>query len=221
MTTRKAVEAQQDTTVSVAIPKTREAMKNQLVSLGLAIQAGEWQRAAFVFAFTAPGKAGRPAKGNTGRTTRKMSFEEFAKLGIVGLRTRKTVALYWKIWNDSPSTLKVGVEPGETVQLPDEDEHPWADAYREALGVKDLPSVPGDPEQEAPAEAPSTTESDESAAEAPEAPSRTRKVVEALRAFRTEDLVALSAEELDELQLAAADLIEKIQAARPADTIAA
>lgn len=215
--TAARTKAQQESVTQVNIPKTAQAMRNQLFNLGLAIQQGEWTRAAMVFAFTEPGRPGRkPA--NTGRTApKKMSFEEFAKLGIVGLRTRKTVALYWKIWNESPATLKVDVEPGAVVQLPDEEEHAWEDAYRTALGIKEVPDTEQQPEPEPVAvedtEPQESDDIDESTGSIPKAPPVPRVHAETLAKIQAaqKTLGDFTREELIELATAAMELGQAIK----------
>jgi hypothetical protein len=112
------------------VPSTKNQLVSQANRIGRAIENGEWSRAAMVFAWTEPGQAGRPkTQKNSGDVTQistKISFSDFAALGIFGLKTRKTVAQYWHAWDNARQDGAVtDVVVGEEVSLPDEDEADW------------------------------------------------------------------------------------------------
>ncbi|MGW5524125.1 hypothetical protein [Gordonia sp. NPDC003950] len=90
------------------IPDTIEGVKSLLTARG-------YERAAIVWAYC------QPRQGQTsGSSTRsgKYSFEDFAALGITGLRTRKTVAGYWKRWQRA-------IDDGRAPEVQPGTEVPW------------------------------------------------------------------------------------------------
>lgn len=71
-----------------------------------ALTATEWERAAILAAFVdLPGRTGRPKKSAEVRTFE--SPQEFAKRGIVGLKSENTVARYVKAWMTEVGLLVV------------------------------------------------------------------------------------------------------------------
>jgi hypothetical protein len=55
-----------------------------------------------------------------------LSFDEFAAHGIAGLRTRKTVAAYWRGWQSAVDAKKAkAVKPGDSIEEP---KMPWPSA---------------------------------------------------------------------------------------------
>lgn len=106
------------------IPKTLEQATTRLTSLGEIVTASEWERAAIVYAFTeAPGQ-GKRTDLSTSREV--LSFEQFAKLKIHGLRSRDTVKLYRDRWTEAIELTKrkrngrvYPVSPGDPFIAPD------------------------------------------------------------------------------------------------------
>jgi hypothetical protein len=105
---------------SITIPKTIESAKTALGEVGALLTAKSWERAAIVYAFTGPGQPG--PQGNRPATPR-ISFADFARLGIVGLTDNNTVSDYHEAWDKA---IKAGaaseVKPGDTISLP---KLPW------------------------------------------------------------------------------------------------
>jgi len=93
----------------ITIPATVEEAVTTLNGLEALLTAKEWQRAAIVAAFIKPGI--RKATGRFLTTT------QFRNLGITGLRTTDTVALYAQRWLDAHDGIHP--EPGAQVALPD------------------------------------------------------------------------------------------------------
>jgi hypothetical protein len=107
----------------IVIPATLEEAKASLGGIGMLLQAKEWERAAFVYAFTelgAPGPKGdRPDTG-------AISIREFARLGIVGLTKQDTVAEYRKAWESAMLDGAPDVKPGDTIVIPN---LPWPPGF--------------------------------------------------------------------------------------------
>jgi hypothetical protein len=104
--------------IIVTIPRTIGAAGKQLAGIDKLLTASQWERAAIVWAFTAPSKGGRPSK-TTAPNQGQFSFREFARQGIRGLTKDTAVAEYHRIWQnaidngDAPEC-----EPGDDVVLP-------------------------------------------------------------------------------------------------------
>lgn len=76
-----------------------------------------WHRAAIVWAWC------RPAQGQNKRD--RLSFEEFAALGIPGLSSKNTVSKYWRWFNNAVRVRAVPQSaPGKTIEVYAED-MPW------------------------------------------------------------------------------------------------
>jgi hypothetical protein len=105
--------ASKEKPVRVTIPATIEKAQAALEGLGALLTAKSWERAATVYAFTvvAEGK-GKAANGNSAIS---LTPEQFAALGIHGLRSHHTVRLYHERWAEHG---KKGIKPGQTVTLP-------------------------------------------------------------------------------------------------------
>ena len=100
------------------IPKTIELAEAQLVNIGGIVTAKEWERAAIVYAFTEVGEANN--EGGKPATSSRLSVREFAKLGIIGLKSKDTVRKYHTAWVDAcdaGEALPIG--PGDTFNEPD------------------------------------------------------------------------------------------------------
>jgi hypothetical protein len=96
------------------IPATIEEASRTLAGLDRLVTATEWERAAIVYAFT------DPVVGNQVRRTAGLSIEQFARLGIVGLKSPNSVRLYRTRWQAAINEgAAVPVRPGDDVELPD------------------------------------------------------------------------------------------------------
>lgn len=82
--------------MSIVIPSTLDEVKEHLNGLGKLVTAKEWERAAIVWAWTT--RVGSGARTDLARTSQVMSFREFASHGIVGLKSKDTVAAYHDRW---------------------------------------------------------------------------------------------------------------------------
>jgi hypothetical protein len=97
---------------TVAIPATIEEAVGALNGIDALLTAKGWERAAIVYAFTYDTGGGRPkSDGNPSLLT----LTDFANLGIAGLTTRETVALYRNAWLEKGDP---NISPGDTVTLP-------------------------------------------------------------------------------------------------------
>lgn len=83
--------------------------------LGELAIAATWKRSAIVRAFVSKSVGGRPRKDENLSESLQVSIAQFAKLGIVGLRDRETVARYYDAWE---LTGLPEPEPGKTTDLP-------------------------------------------------------------------------------------------------------
>jgi len=100
---------------TVSIPKSVGEAQARLTDVERLLTAKEWERAAIVAAFV------RLDRGNGGRkevrtSTHFVSAREFARRGVIGLKSDRTVSFYVKAWlgaNDGNYP-----EPGSTVTLP-------------------------------------------------------------------------------------------------------
>lgn len=77
------------------IPKTSRDAVKQLNEKGGLIFAREWERAAIVFAFTRDDGRGSWAVASSSHS---LTFRELADMGVVGLRSKDTVARYHRAW---------------------------------------------------------------------------------------------------------------------------
>jgi hypothetical protein len=77
------------------IPPTLDEAVIRCTELGNIVMAREFERAAIVWAYTAPGKPGRP--GPKTEKSLHLTFREFAALGIPGLLNHRTVREYWEV----------------------------------------------------------------------------------------------------------------------------
>lgn len=85
----------------------------------------EWQLAATVVAWTAEGKAGRPAKsGKSFPDSGKLSITDFSGLKLRGLGSRPTIRAYRAAWEAAGGDMNIN--PGDDVDIPNAD---WSDYY--------------------------------------------------------------------------------------------
>ena len=85
----------------------------------------EWQLAATVVAWTTTGNVGGRGKvGNCGKNTAVYGVNEFARLGLRGLKSDKTVRNYRAAWETAGGDMNIN--PGDAVNIPDAD---WSDYY--------------------------------------------------------------------------------------------
>lgn len=109
--------------MAVIIPSTLDEVKEHLNGLGKLVTAKEWERAAIVWAWTAPREFG--ANQHTqGVNSDTLSFSAFAALGIVGLRSKNSVAHYHSRWQSIIDELgdEYVVRPGDEIPSV---EKPW------------------------------------------------------------------------------------------------
>jgi hypothetical protein len=101
---------------TVTMPASIDEAVGALTGIEKLLQAREWERAAIVATFVrAQESGGRPGKAATSRGF--LNYDQFAALGINGLRHRDTVRMYEKRWLDVAGTAP---DPGEKVTLPTE-----------------------------------------------------------------------------------------------------
>jgi hypothetical protein len=106
----------------VRMPASLDEAVGALSGIEKLLQAREWERAAIVATFVRSDsdKGGRPKPaGSSGF----LNYDQFAALGINGLRHRDTVRMYEKRWLDAAGAHP---DPGEEVTLPT-DKWPPAD----------------------------------------------------------------------------------------------
>lgn len=83
---------------------------SELTSIGRLVTAGEWERAAIIWAFTYDTGGGRPSKSAQKSTL--LTVSEFAEMGLVGLRSRNSIIRYRTIWREAmESGLTIDVKP--------------------------------------------------------------------------------------------------------------
>jgi hypothetical protein len=97
---------------TVAIPATIEEAVGALNGIDALLTAKGWERAAIVYAFTEDGQGNNQHRR---KTVNALTISEFADLGIAGLTTRETVALYRNAWLEKGDP---NISPGDTVTLP-------------------------------------------------------------------------------------------------------
>ena len=107
------------------IPKTIEAAKTDLGYINTLLTANEWLKAAIVYAFTRDGTNADKAPGRSTSTTSLMP-REFAALGIVGLKSDRTVRGYRAAWKEAMKQGYPDVKPGDEFSVPDLDWPPGA-----------------------------------------------------------------------------------------------
>jgi len=128
-------------TEETLIPATREEVVSQLNTLGTMTTSTEWERSALVYALTVDGRTVAGRNRNSGNPElAKVTFQELASWGIVGLTDKSHVAAYHKYWAnavaegfalpavlgepyDEPETEWPGF-PKQSVPKPDEAESP-------------------------------------------------------------------------------------------------
>lgn len=96
------------------IPDTIEGVAGLLT-------ARKWEKAAIVYAWTKPEVTGRPRKdGKSSKTTGLYGIQEFADLGLAGLRSDRTVSNYRNAWVWAiQESLAEPVAPGDQLDLND------------------------------------------------------------------------------------------------------
>jgi hypothetical protein len=96
----------------IVIPETVEGLR------GLTMARG-WERAAWVYAWTSNDGAGQPRK-NSVKIPNTYSLSEFAKLGLIGFRSDRTVRNYYSAWQAAIDAGKAHpVKPGDSPSEPD------------------------------------------------------------------------------------------------------
>lgn len=110
----------------IKVPKTLDEATTKLVDLDGLVTAREWERAAIVYAFTTEADGpGRPKVNSD-----LCSPQEFAALGINGLKSKTTVRTYRRAWQTAIDAKKAKPpRPGGQVTLP---EMPWPPAPTKA-----------------------------------------------------------------------------------------
>lgn len=106
---------------AITIPSSVEDLTRHLVGIERLVTAGQWERAAIVYAFV---RVEDPTSTSLrSETSGSMTPVEFAQLGIAGLRSENTVRRYVRAWQAAIDTGEASpVRPGETLSLPD---LPW------------------------------------------------------------------------------------------------
>ncbi len=112
------------------VPKTIRSAETKLTKLGGIVTASEWERAAIVFAFT---EVADKDGGRKPATSSRLSPNEFAELGIIGLKSKDTVRKYHVAWQDAidaGEALPIG--PGDVFNEPELDFPPVDRTARQA-----------------------------------------------------------------------------------------
>jgi hypothetical protein len=124
----------EDYVTTIKIPASIEDAVDHLGSLEQLLVAKDWERAAIVAAFVRLGKQGvSPSKANGG-----LSTDEFAALGIAGLKSKTTVQTYVKRW--LKHTDGIYPEAGAKVLLPEAEWEPTrtgTDGHSTKKGMED------------------------------------------------------------------------------------
>lgn len=119
----------------VKMPASLDEAVGALGGIERLLQAQEWERAAIVATFVrAEASGGRPSKGAT--SSGFLNYEQFAALGIQGLRSKDTVKMYVRRWVE---TTGQHPQPGEQVMLPNDKWPPadrGTDGYDSAEGAE-------------------------------------------------------------------------------------
>jgi hypothetical protein len=118
------------TTFTIPVDPTKA--DDLATELGELATATEWKRAAIVYARVQVGQhGGDRTKTRTDLDSGKLTTEQYALLGIHGLRSKTTIRAYWRAWDNA---INEGVaEPvslGDEVGLPDAE---WADYYHPTM----------------------------------------------------------------------------------------
>lgn len=127
---------------TIQIPATIEEAMTKLGGLGKLLTAKGWERAAIVYAFAAPGKAGRPsASRKKSIAIDRLTFREFAEQGIYGLRSQPAVGMHWTCWQEAIDKGWVqAVAPGDEVVLPTQEYPPTATGAPHLISRRMSPS---------------------------------------------------------------------------------
>ncbi len=81
---------------TIRLPDTITKAVAKLSGIDSLLTAKRWERAAIVYAFTVmPGSGGTPDRA---KQRSELTFDEFAKLGIAGLKSKNTVQRYHELW---------------------------------------------------------------------------------------------------------------------------
>ena len=100
------------------IPATIERATQDANMLGVLALSASWKRAAIVRAFVEKSSGGRPSNDENLCTSAQVSMSDFAKLGIVGLKSRHSIQRYYDAWE---LTGLPDPTPGQFTELPDVD----------------------------------------------------------------------------------------------------
>ena len=113
---------------------------DELHGVGRLLTASDWERAAIVAAFVEPMNNGGDRRSISRRTaTDSLTPNQFAALGIAGLKSDNTVRRYVEAWQ---STGLPRPTPGEPVALPSE---PFPKSWERPEGPPPAPSRSNDP----------------------------------------------------------------------------
>lgn len=113
----------------VSVPATLDGAKGVLEGVGGLMSATHWGTAAIVYAFTEDQQGKRTDLLPT-EVSEVLSIEEFAALGIRGLRTHTSVRKYRRVWQRAIDDGEAEpTEPGARVELPSIDFKDATDAH--------------------------------------------------------------------------------------------
>lgn len=99
----------------ITIPRSREDMVSRLTGIQRLLTATQWEKAAILAAFVELSEHGGDRKSiKMQKHLDRMSTEEFASLGVAGLRHKNTVRRYVRRWI---ATTRPIPKPGEQVDL--------------------------------------------------------------------------------------------------------
>jgi hypothetical protein len=103
---------------TIHIPDSMADAIKSLTGISALLTAKEWERAALVYAFTDPG-SGQGRRQPLTKTRERLSIIEFARVGIAGLKTQDTVAMYRNAWQSAIDDGRAQpVSPGDDIELP-------------------------------------------------------------------------------------------------------
>ena len=125
---------------TIIIPRMSE-LRQRLNGIERLLTTSKWERAAIVFAYT-EAQTNKGSGRRPGVSEGKYNIRNFAGLGITGLSTPKAVARYRQAWITAiDKGWAVPVEPGQTIELPDEPFPAWP--YGEGTTWEDVAAPRG------------------------------------------------------------------------------
>lgn len=110
----------------IVIPETIDEAGATLNGIDRLLTARKWERSAIVYAFTRDGLGEGRNTQKVSESTNLLTPNQFAALKLSGLSSDKTVRNYRDAWKRAiQDGYATHVEPGDAVELPDAEEHPF------------------------------------------------------------------------------------------------